>query len=279
MNKEDALAVAQGPLDNVDEQTLCNCVLTLAEELKKADALLEQARRQAPAEYQWRVFGIHKMWSPCEADQVEGLRSMGAEVRALYSYPIPSVLYSAHNKTSDLLFVDKGMAEEYAASCGPSAGVLVSERPVVMPFTAPALLQPPQPDDPAKIWMRRRNDCYTALLAMLLGLPYEEVPLFFENPEDVTSPSFNEWVDTFLSSRGLARVCITVNEKWLQECQRGYAIVSGPSPSKEFQGTGTFHAVLYKDGSLFHDPKPCPEGAIVPEQMEIIYHKDLRRTT
>jgi len=39
----------------------------------------------------------------------------------------PAKVYMAHNRTSSLLFASKEDAEEYAAACGPTAGVHVTE--------------------------------------------------------------------------------------------------------------------------------------------------------
>lgn len=125
-----------------------------------------------------------------------------------------------------------------------------------------------------KINMRRRNDCYTVCLAMLLGMDYDSVPLFFDKPEDVESQNFNELVDSFLNSIGLTRICITVSAEWIEKFHRGYAIVSGPSYTKEFSDAGAFHAVIYKDGELYHDPNPIATSIIVPEMMDIIYPKN-----
>lgn len=89
-----------------------------------------------------------------------------------------------------------------------------------------------------KLYMQRRNDCYTVCLAMLLGMDYSEVPLFFEKPDDTESPRFDALVDDFLDGMGLTRICISVNSEWLKLGQRGFAIVSGPSYSKEFADVG-----------------------------------------
>ena len=125
-----------------------------------------------------------------------------------------------------------------------------------------------------KMYMRQRNDCLTVCLAMILGKQYEDVPLFFDTPTSTDSPNFNQRVDEFLESQGLTRTCISVTEEWVQQNQKGFVIMSGPTYSEEFKGTDVYHAVIYHNGALYHDPKENPSGVIVPEIMEIVYPKN-----
>jgi len=122
-----------------------------------------------------------------------------------------------------------------------------------------------------KVYMRQKNDCYTACLATIFRLPYEDVPRFFDDPEAVTAQNFNEKVDQWLGTKGLGRICIGVDPEWVRTQAKGAVLVSGLSPNPVMAKAGTFHCVVYLNGVLFHDPNPYPEGEVTPTQMDIIY--------
>lgn len=111
--------------------------------------------------------------------------------------------------------------------------------------------------------MKHGNDCFTCCLATVLGLEYEEVPRFFnDNDEPV-----GEWyvvVSEFLSEHKLQMIEATMPPESIA-LMKGLSIASGPSPTPEYRDKGVFHAVVYKDGKLFHDSIPNPKGEITPE--------------
>lgn len=119
-----------------------------------------------------------------------------------------------------------------------------------------------------KVFMRHKNDCYTACLATVLGLEYEQVPRFFDD-EDVMLGDWQEMVAAFLNSRGYQVVELIVNPNLLRDL-KGLYIAAGPSYTPERRAKGEFHAVVYKDGALWHDPKPNPIGVIEPEVIDLI---------
>ena len=91
------------------------------------------------------------------------------------------------------------------------------------------------------------GDCVRAALASLLELPIDEVPHFLEMGEtpELWEIEFLEW----LEERG-----ITV---WREEGHyafEGYYLASGPAER------GVSHMVVYRNGSLAHDPHPSRTG-------------------
>lgn len=101
-----------------------------------------------------------------------------------------------------------------------------------------------------------QGDCFTASLASLLDLTYEEVPLFIEMG--------NEWFlkfTEFIIAHGFDYNGLT-NEKRINEGISngvdGYFLVSGESP----RGFKNGHAVVYKGTEIAHDPHPSRAGII-----------------
>lgn len=121
-----------------------------------------------------------------------------------------------------------------------------------------------------KVYMKHSNDCYTACLATVLGLPYESVPRFF-NDDDSLVAEWDETLTTFLDPLGYQIVTVDVGEgSCFLNGLKGYQIVAGLSYTPEHRERGNLHAVIYKDGKLYHDPKPDPAGVIVPEVVDLL---------
>ena len=102
----------------------------------------------------------------------------------------------------------------------------------------------------------KKGDCFTASLASLLELSYEEVPYFAMMKED--------WIDSFfkfLFDHGYEYKGLT-NTKRIQEgISQGineYFLVTGGSP----RGFKSGHSVIYKGTQLVHDPHPSRAGII-----------------
>lgn len=120
-----------------------------------------------------------------------------------------------------------------------------------------------------KIYMRHKNDCMTCCLAMVLGLKHEDVPRFFDDNNVPIGDGYFCEVEKFLVARGFQLITITADESICN--LKGYVIAAGPSYNPEFQKLGVWHAVVYKDGELWCDPKgENPPGAIVPEHIDLI---------
>lgn len=120
-----------------------------------------------------------------------------------------------------------------------------------------------------KVFMRKNNDCMTACLATLFGLDYEQVPRFFNDNDEVVGV-FHDRVNEFLKDYGLAYLSITCSTDFLSTYQ-GYLLVSGESYTPHYKNKGVNHCVIYKDGKLWHDPKPNPIGIIEPSSIDLFY--------
>lgn len=119
-----------------------------------------------------------------------------------------------------------------------------------------------------KVFMRHKNDCYTACLATVLGLPYEQVPRFFDDEDNVVG-EWTETVNSFLEGYGLQVVTVKGDLDFIKQL-KGLLIVAGLSYTPEYREKDQFHAVIYRDGELYHDPKPDPTGVIVPEVVDLL---------
>lgn len=103
-----------------------------------------------------------------------------------------------------------------------------------------------------------KGNCQSACLAMLLGLPLEKVPNFND------AADYNGAMQAFLRQRGLTILTFPIGPVELRAFQKGFAIVGGTSPR------GHSHAVLYRDGELWHDPHP-ERGGVEVGMMDVVY--------
>ena len=99
------------------------------------------------------------------------------------------------------------------------------------------------------------GDCFTASLASLLELPYEDVPYFIGMGDKWHEPFFS-----FLKEHGYEYHGLQTKERILELSVGidGYYLVSGESP----RGLKAGHAVVYKGLELAHDPHPSRAGII-----------------
>lgn len=103
-----------------------------------------------------------------------------------------------------------------------------------------------------------KGNCQSACLAMLLGLPLSEVPNFNDYAD------YNGAMQEFLAHRGYTILTFPITDVELRAFQKGFAIVGGMSPR------GRLHAVLFRDGELWHDPHP-DRGGVVVSAMDVVY--------
>jgi hypothetical protein len=103
-----------------------------------------------------------------------------------------------------------------------------------------------------------KGNCQSACIAMLLGLSLNEVPNFNDHAD------FSGAMQDFLRRRGYTILTFPISAVELRAFQKGFAIVGGMSPR------GHNHAVLYKDGELWHDPHP-ERGGVEVGAMDVIY--------
>lgn len=103
-----------------------------------------------------------------------------------------------------------------------------------------------------------KGNCHSACIAMLLGLSIDDVPNFND------SADYNGALQAFLRDRGYTMLTFPISATELRVFQKGFAIIGGMSPR------GHLHAVLYKDGELWHDPHP-ERGGVEVSAMDVVY--------
>lgn len=101
------------------------------------------------------------------------------------------------------------------------------------------------------------GDCFRACVASILGMPSEDVPHFCDND------NINWFADLedFLLPLGLAPLLFEtkLNHKDMHfNCCSSEMIASGTSP----RFPDLLHSVVYKEGSMSHDPHPDKTGII-----------------
>lgn len=106
------------------------------------------------------------------------------------------------------------------------------------------------------------NECYATCIAAITHIPVEELPRCPENADDDgVRMEYYSRLNAALLERGW-----TMTRHWGKGFPLGYAIGSGESPR------GISHAVIVKDGQLWHDPHPSRAGVVGPfTRYEILY--------
>lgn len=101
-------------------------------------------------------------------------------------------------------------------------------------------------------------NCLAACLATFLGLECDDIPY-------IQGDDWRKQVTDWLLLQGYIFATASISEEVLRtEFSRGYIIVVGPSKR------GRTHAVIYKDGRLWHDPHPESTGLAVVEEVDLI---------
>lgn len=102
------------------------------------------------------------------------------------------------------------------------------------------------------------NGCWVACIAGLTGLDHGDLALLvpLERTRD-TYREYNNAVVRYMRERGWRVACLG------EDIPKGYAIASGMSPR------GVKHAVIVKDGELWHDPHPDGGGITGVYEYEI----------
>ena len=95
------------------------------------------------------------------------------------------------------------------------------------------------------------------------------MPNFFDGLElddpDLTD-KWNQAERVWLESLGWASITLNVEGGYFEKhFSKGFLIVSGQSVR------GLSHAVVYKDGELWHDPFPGGQGVSVVREVEVVY--------
>jgi len=97
----------------------------------------------------------------------------------------------------------------------------------------------------------QHGNCMSAVVASLLHLPIEDVPLFI-------TPNWQRDLNAFLRPFGLGYLQIGDFERWCEEVdiRRCFHEAAGPSPRHD----DVFHACVGIDGKVVFDPHPGAEG-------------------
>ena len=124
----------------------------------------------------------------------------------------------------------------------------------------------PQEGAPRKVTQTQTGpdgNCQSACLSMLLGIPLADIPNFtLAGDDDACFAAQQKW----LAERGWGIVTIGAKgpffKKWFG---KGYTLAGGTSPR------GLPHAVIYKDGELWHDPHPDGTGITEVTEVDILW--------
>lgn len=108
----------------------------------------------------------------------------------------------------------------------------------------------------------KNGNCFPACLATVLGLKLEDIPNFaMASKGDRTK--YWELVKDYLTTIGYKHTLVPFRRVKGTPQLNGLVIVIGSAP------TGSTHSVVYRDGSLFHDPHPNGNG-VMPDQAVIL---------
>lgn len=108
----------------------------------------------------------------------------------------------------------------------------------------------------------KAGNCFSACLASIFEVDIAEVPNFFEVSDD--DEGWWAVVRDWLRPRGFGVMFLQLNDPEHLKGFTGYFIVAGLSTR------GIYHAVVYKDGVLVHDPHPESTG-VVPDGVDMLY--------
>lgn len=134
-----------------------------------------------------------------------------------------------------------------------------SPKPCAMHDAPPVQWKPTAPAaaDAERVMQRAHNDCMRACVATLFAVSLDDVPDLHEG----------DWIKTlreWSSERGFTFLSSTIgNDTFHEQCSRGTFIVAGKSPR------GVTHAVIYRDGKLWHDPHPEGGGIEKVEAVDL----------
>lgn len=108
------------------------------------------------------------------------------------------------------------------------------------------------------------GNCQSACLSMLIGVPLAEIPNFAAIAKGDGNVFFHRQND-WLNARGWGLLTIVRHQALPWPPKHGWYIAGGASPR------GNRHAVVFKDGALWHDPHPEHAGIGDVEDVDILY--------
>lgn len=113
-----------------------------------------------------------------------------------------------------------------------------------------------------------KGNCFSACIAMLLGLPISEVPNFCEAPGFDEDPgvAFMKMAHAWLSARGWGHITMDApGMVFKRHYSKGYVMAAGMTER------GMLHSVIYKDGELWHDPHPSHAGILEVQEVDLLF--------
>lgn len=110
---------------------------------------------------------------------------------------------------------------------------------------------------------KQRGNCWTACIASMLELDIEEVPNFVQIGSEGGENYFDHTL-RFLKEHGYQ--LINISQPDAVALKDVYYIQSGISPrGPDVNGENVYHAVIYQNGKLAHDPHPDNTGILTEE--------------
>lgn len=109
------------------------------------------------------------------------------------------------------------------------------------------------------------GNCQSACLATLLGVPLNEIPNFAQFAEEIGDDEAYQAQTKWLNERGWGILTVVRWQSLPWPPRHGYFIAGGVSPR------GIRHAVIYKDGQLWHDPHPDGGGIASVDDIDFLY--------
>ena len=110
----------------------------------------------------------------------------------------------------------------------------------------------------------KTGNCFSACLASVFAMPIEEVPNFF----DVAGEDAIAWWDAIRDwLKPLGYGIISVSAKEIINLP-GLLIVGGEADR------GNYHATIWENGVMVHDPHPSKSGLISVESIDLLYPLD-----
>ena len=107
------------------------------------------------------------------------------------------------------------------------------------------------------------GNCFSACVAMLLGIDLAEVPYFMGDFEEADKGAWFERFAAWLKPHGLYPLNFRCPPDGAWRPQGAYVLSAG-SPRGDFA-----HSVVAHDGEVFHDPHPSRAGLVRLEEQEV----------
>jgi hypothetical protein len=134
----------------------------------------------------------------------------------------------------------------------------------VVPLVPRATREPMSDAEPVRV-DQRANGCWAACVATLTGIPLDALDQNI--PPDASEEWFWENATSLYNDmvRRLREHGWRIERTW-RDVPRGFAIASGASP----RYATVQHAVVVRDGELWHDPHPSRAGLASVEGYEVL---------